>query len=259
MEEVNPFISFDWYFADYSEEDGARFRALKERAEQTVVLARLVQADSLTNFALWSELPEDHPVGELWPETQTDLLATIYLAYGGFFRQALATLRSWFEVSTHAVFFSGHYGQPTGRYEQWRKGQRNAPANMAVLADSLAAREDKNLPVDKETFRLKLCPIYEFLSRQTHAQGLDVCDLQEGRDNVPRYLPKSFDIWNSKVLEAFDSICFLYRVFFPKPVAAYLRGSGKELERMIELGDLLKGSLPGFGELVQEVLAVMKP
>lgn len=257
MEKIDPFTSFDWYFADASEEHGARFRALEDRTEHTLVLAHVVEADSLTNFALWSQLPKGHPVGELWLETQTDLLATIYLAYGGFFRQALTIVRSWFEITTHAVFFSGHYGQPTGRYEKWREGQRNAPANMTILADSLAARKDRELPVDDKMFRLKLCPIYEFLSRQAHAQGLDVCNLQEGRDNVPRYLPKSFDLWYSKVLEAFDAISFLHRVFFPRPVAEYLRGSRKELESMVELGNLLKGSVPGFGELVQDVLGLV--
>lgn len=253
MEKANPFTAFDWYFADVSADDGARLHALQDRPQQTAVLINVVQADSLTNFALWSELPKGHPVGELWLESQTDLLATVYLAYGGFFRQALTIVRSWFEISTHAVFFSGHYGQRNGRYEQWRAGQRNAPANMAVLAESLAARTDKVLPVDKATILLKLSGLYEFLSRQTHAQGLDICDLQEGRDNVPRYLPKSFDIWYSKLLEAFGAICFLYRVFYPRELAAYLKGSKKELESMTALTGLLKDSVPEFGELARDV------
>ncbi len=35
-------------------------------------------------------------------------------------------------------------------------------------------------------------------------RGLNIYNFQEGRDNVPRYLPKSYDIWFSKMLSAFE-------------------------------------------------------
>lgn len=257
MEDKNPFSAFDWYFTDASEEDCARLHALKDRPQQAAVLMDVVSADSLTHFALWSELPRDHPVGQLWLETQTDLLATIYLAYGGFFRQALTVLRSWFEIAVHGVFFSGHYGQPEGRYEQWRLGQRNAPANMPDLAQSLASRTDRATQVDKSVILDKLDPVYKFLSHQTHAQGLDIYELQQGRDNVPRYLPKSFDLWYASVLEAFDAVSFLYRLFFPKEIAAYLKRSGAELNRMVELNNGLKDQMPEFAKLVSDVLVLI--
>ncbi len=86
--------AFDWYFTDISEEDSARSQALQEKQLETNVLVDLISADSLVNFALWNELPKNHPVAELWLESQTDLQATIYLAYGGFFRQALVIVRT---------------------------------------------------------------------------------------------------------------------------------------------------------------------
>ncbi|HUY14702.1 MAG TPA: hypothetical protein VMX16_13905 [Terriglobia bacterium] len=257
MEKKNPFSSFDWYFTDASEEDAARFRALKDRPQQTSVLMNVVSADSLTHFALWSQLPPGHPVAELWLETQTDLVATIYLAYGGFFRQALTVLRAWFEIAVHGVYFSGHYGQPDGRYEQWRRGQRNAPAKMQAIAKSLASRTDKALQVGESAILEKLYPVYKVLSLQTHAQGLDIYELQEGRDNVPRYLPKSFDLWYAKVLEAFNAISFLYRVFFPEEIATYLKGSKAELESAVELKNLIGKLIPEFGELVEDVLVLV--
>jgi hypothetical protein len=257
MEKMDPFITFDWYFADASAEDSARVQALNARPSETRVLLDIVRADSVVNFALWSELPDGHPVRELWLESQTDLLATVYLAYGGFFRQALAVVRSWFEITTHEVFFSGHYGQPTGRYEKWRAGERNAPTNMEVLAESLAARTDKVLAVDKAAILIKLNGLYGFLSQQTHAQGLDVCNLQDGRDNVMRYLAGSFEIWYTKLLEAFGAICFLYRVFFPRQLGGYLGRSKGELETVVALEGTLKGSVPEFAELVRDSLAFL--
>jgi len=257
MEDRDPFMAFDWYFADVSEGDAARYHALEDKPLETSVLMNLVRADSLVHFALWDELPKNHPVAELWLETQTDLLATIYLAYGGFFRQAFTVLRSWFEIAVHGVFFSAHCGQPSGRYEQWRRGQRNAPARMEELAESLASRADKIIGVDKSTILQKIDPVYSFLSLQTHARGLNVYNLQDGRDNVPRYLPRSFDLWYGKVLEAFDALCFLYRVFFPKAIASYLGKSQAERGNAHELARSLSGAMPDFGNLMTDVFALV--
>jgi len=254
----NPYWVFDWYFTDASGQESARHQALTDKPLETAVLMDLVRADSLVHFALCSELPEGHPVAELWLETQTDLLATIYLAYGGFFRQAFTVLRSWFEIAVHGVFFSAHHGQPSGRYEQWRHGQRNAPARMEDLARSLATRSDKAIQVDQSTIYHKLDPVYSFLSQQTHAQGLDIYELQAGRDNVPRYLPRSFDLWYEKVLEAFDAVSFLYRVFFPAEIASYFRKSKAEATRALDLARSLAPVMPDFGKLVEEVMVLVK-
>lgn len=255
-EHQDPFHTFDWYFTDASTGDAARLHALNDKPRETDTLMNLVNADSIVHFALWSELPENHPVGELWLETQTDLLATIYLAYGGFFRQAFTILRAWFELAVHAVFFSAHYGQPSGRYEQWRRGQRNAPAKMLELAESLASRADQVIPTDKATIFNRLDPVYSFLSLHTHSQGLDIFNLQEGRDNVPRYLSKSFDLWYEEVLEAFNAACFLYRIFFPREIASYLRKSKPEMERANELAAILSRLVPDFGDLIAEAVAL---
>jgi hypothetical protein len=123
---------------------------------------------------------------------------------------------------------------------------------MKELAETFASRQDKLMPVDQATIFQKIDPVYGFLSRQTHAQGLDLYDLQEGRDNVPRYLPKSYDIWYSKMLSAFDAVCFLYRLFFSPAIAAYFRNSPREQQRGRELAKLLSGSLPELGGLMSD-------
>lgn len=213
---------------------------------------KLIEADSIIHFALWSELPKNHPVGALWLETNTDLLSTIYLSYGGFFRQALTILRSWFELGIHGVFFSAHYAQSSSRYEQWRIGYRNAPAKIIDIANSLANRPDKLFNADKEMIKNKLS-IYSFLSEHAHGRGLDIYNLQEGRDNVPRFLPKSFDIWYVKVLEAFDSLCFFYRLFFLKEIALYFKKPDNEMQRARNLKNVFKELMPEFIALLDEI------
>ena len=255
--ETDPFMTFDWDFAD-GYEDSARRNALRDKPNETQTLIAVVSADSLVHYSLWEELPKDHPVGQLWLETQTDLVASVYLAYGGFFRQALAVLRCWFEIAVHGVFFGGHYGQPTERYEQWRQGGRNAPARMQSVAQSLAARPDKLLPLDEGAFLGKLDPVYSFLSQQTHAQGLDVHNFQERRDNVPRYLPKSYDLWYQKVLEAFDTVCFLYRAFYARRIRSYFAKAGAEMERGAQLASSLAEAMPEFAALISEASQVTR-
>jgi hypothetical protein len=253
MKLKDPFSTFDWYFTDASK-DAARYLALENRPSETSILMELISADSLVHFALWSELPSNHPVAELWLETQTDLQATIYLAYGGFFRQAFTVLRSWFEIAVHGVFFSAHYGQSTSRYEQWRNGKREAPANMRKIAASLAARSSNSIKLDEAAIFQKLDPIYSLLAQQVHGQGLDVYDLQAGRDNVPRYLSKSYDLWFKKLLDSFDAVCFLYWAFFQDEIASYLTKSGQEKERFCELKNVLVPVMPEFGKLAASVL-----
>ncbi len=257
-EEQDPFSAFDWYFTDVSEEHAARLHALKDKSLETSILMKLLSADSIVHFALWSELPDNHPVGQLWLETQIDLLSTIYLAYGGFFRQALTVLRAWFEIALHGVFFSAHFGQSNGRYEQWRSGQRNAPAKMQEIARALASRSDKLVNTSENEILGVLDSVYSFLSMQTHAQGLDVYDLQEGRDNVPRYLPKSFNLWYENVLKAFDALCFVYRIFYTREIATYLKNSKPEMQRVQELNKTLSKLMPNFGMLIQDVIAYAK-
>ena len=254
-EEQDPVSAFDWYFTDVSGEHAARFHALKDKSVKTSILMKLLRVDSVVHFALWSELPDNHPVGQLWLETQTDLRSTIYLAYGGLFRQALTVLRACFEIALHGVFFSAHFGQSHEPYERWRSSRRNAPAKMQEIARALASRSDQIIDISEAEIFDVLDPVYSFLSMQTHAQGLDVYDLLEGRDNVPRSLPKSFNLWYENGLKAFDALYFVYRIFYTKEIATYFRNSQPEMQHAQELAKSLSALMPNFGMLMKDVFA----
>ncbi len=132
--------TFDWDWSDSYRSESARSQALKHRPKQTRTLARICEGDSLINFALWSSLPQGHPVGELWLETQTDLHAAIYLAYGGYFRQAFVVLRTWFELALAGLYFANHYKQPNSRYRQWRRQPSSAGQHVQDLLIPCKAR-----------------------------------------------------------------------------------------------------------------------
>jgi len=253
LDSRDPFQVFDWYWADGSSES-ARSDALRSQPAETECLMEMISADSLLHFALWAVLGDSHPVGGLWSETQTDLQATIYLAYGGFFRQALTVLRTWFELVVHAVYFSDHYGQPTGRYEKWRIGDRNAPAKMEAIAVSLSGRRGKQLNVDADAILGELQPIYSVLCDQAHGSGLDKYKLQDGRDNVTRYLEKSFNLWFESLLKCLNAGCFLYRAFFRGELAEYFSRYKSEAARLGAVADKLSPKVPHLGKLVEELL-----
>lgn len=48
---------------------------------------------------------------------------------------------------------------------------------------------------------------------------------------------------------------FLYRIFFPKQIASYLKKSETELHHARELAKSLSGVMPGFESLMTEVIA----
>ncbi len=75
-------------------------------------------------------------------------------------------------------------------------------------------------------------------------------DLQNGRDNVPRFLEASWDLWFENLLMTFDAICFLYRVFYVPELAAYLRVSSSEKRRAIALGTQLAAKVPECNLLI---------
>jgi len=245
---------FDFYFSDVSESDGARQHALKDCPMETQKLIDVLSAETLVHYALWVELPKGHPTGELWLETNTDIRASIYLAYGGYFRQALAVLRSWFEISVLGVFFGAHYGQPTGRYEQWKRGARNSPVKMWDICHSLAQRSDRSKSTDEVGFRARLLPLYEVLSKQVHSRGIEVYDLQGGRDNVPRYLEHSFTKWHQSVLDVFDAICFLFDEFYRNELRKYLLNAPVELKRARTYASALEVDVPDLKRFVENAI-----
>lgn len=243
----DPFTTFDWVFTDASVIHGARHHALAERPSETQQLMALIEVDSLVHYALFHQLPKGHPIRELWLETNTDLLATVYLAYGGFFRQALTVLRAWFEIAIHGVYFSEkNWKQRSSKYQQWRRGERNAPADMRKIVASLGQQSDY---AESGVLR-KLSPLYSALSTYTHAQSLDAEDLQMDRDNVPRYLAKSFGIWFARVFECADIVYWLYSVAHEEDIAIYLSASTKERESALSAKCQLKELLPNIDHLI---------
>jgi len=246
--------AFDWEWSDELPMESARDQALLNRKTSTRVLAKMSEAHTFIHFALWNALPDGHPVGDLWMETTTDVGATIYLAYGGYFRQALAVLRLWLELSVNGVYYS----QPTSRYKKWRSGERLAPTDMKKIAQSLSTHLPGDAKANAKAIQQKLEPLYVILCHHVHGQGLDVYDLQSGRDNVPRFLERSYDLWYECAFKVLDATSYLYRLFYAKELSTYLNGSKSEHLEAISHGKVLEPHAPEFTRFVFEASSLVK-
>jgi len=187
-------FAFDVGFSDIWTDESVRHITFEKRNEDLYLLKNVINADSIINSFLSFEI--EHPQRELWLESQTDLMSSIYLVLGGYYRQAFVCLRTWFEITLLAVYYSKYYKGTGSRYNQWKKGIRHSP-NWKHLLDSLFSRiqfQSVNVNIG---LRSKLERFYTELSAFVHNRGMLKYDLQRGRDNVPRFVNHAFDLYLS--------------------------------------------------------------
>lgn len=93
------FGAFDLGFSDAFAEDSVRQQTFRSKLDALIDARKVIDGDSIVNYALFVELGDDHPTPRLWLECETDLRGSIYLTLGGYYRQALICLRTWLELT----------------------------------------------------------------------------------------------------------------------------------------------------------------
>jgi len=181
-------FNFDFYWSDESSES-ARFDTFKNKKEFFPEIEKIIDEDSEVNFRLFEKLGAQHPISQLWLESETDIKASVYLCFGGYYRQAIVILRSWLELTLMAIYFS-KYPQ---KYKKWKRGIEKSPGGNNLI--SKVFENGKKEIALKKKIKERRIRMYDKLSAFTHSRGIDKYKLQEGRDNVPRYLEKSFNLW----------------------------------------------------------------
>lgn len=119
---------FDFYWSDDSSES-VRSNTFDKKKEILPEIERIINEDSEMNFKLFEKFGLQHPVFQLWLESETDIKASIYLCFGGYYRQAIAILRNWLELTLLAIYFSTH----SQEYEEWKKGIKKAPIGNTLI------------------------------------------------------------------------------------------------------------------------------
>jgi len=200
---------FDFYWSDESSES-VRFDTFKNKKEFFPEIEKIIDEDSKLNFRLFEKFGVQHPVSQLWLESETDIKASVYLCFGGHYRQAIAILRNWLELTLLAIYFS----KCPYEYEKWKKGVKKSPTGR-ILIGKVFKNEMKKITTKKK-IKKKCKKIYGKLSVFIHSRSIDKYKLQEGRDNVPRYLEESFNLWFKLFKETSKINRDLLKAFFIK-------------------------------------------
>jgi hypothetical protein len=146
----------------------------------------------------------EHPVYELYTlEAELDLGASILLAFGGYYKQAAISLRSFLELA----FLSMYYADHRQEYDRWKKDPnvRSPPFHGKGTNNVLGYLFTQTMLRTYSDLKNEASELYTELSKFVHTSAIDVFDLWRGRDNVPRFLPRSFSFW-SRHLERTHSV-----------------------------------------------------
>ncbi|MBF6599022.1 MAG: hypothetical protein IVW36_00760 [Dehalococcoidia bacterium] len=209
---------FDW--SDLYSDESVRHVTIDKRRDDLSALIDARDAYHDLGFAIFSTLGDDlgtHPTPFLKLEAENDFTASVYVVFGGYYRQGFQLLRTWIELTVAGAYWGGTlYDRPESEYHQWLDGKKNTPKWHAML----------NAVLGKDTWRTKgdlaqrLDDLRECLSDYTHLRRLRELDTQVGRDNVPRYLVEVYERWRDAFVEGALLVCELWIRLYPELLRA---------------------------------------
>lgn len=225
-------FSFDLPFSDMLPNESVRSITVKNRFEELEQIRKIKNGDSIVNFALFMKLGQEHPSARLWLETETDLSSSIYLILGGYYRQALMCLRNWLELTLTGIYYNNYWKGETSRYNQWKSGQRQSPTWKNLL-EALFSRREFSAADEAVKLRKRLEILYNDLSAFVHNRGMSKYKLQNGRDNVPRYVEGAFNLYYRMVQKVFDMLVLILFISYSKELAYTKKEEFGEIEGLL--------------------------
>jgi hypothetical protein len=201
--------SLDLGFSDFFKDENVRQLTLQEKLDTIEQAIELMQLEESMNFSVFSSKGSKHPTAEIYAiDFPSDLRASTYLLLGGYYRQAILSLRNWLEIRLIGVYFALVSREPSG-YEDWKKGKRRAPIGKTLIR-SLFSRGEFHKANRFLRLREDIEKSYEELSAFMHGGRLTRPDLQSQTDNVPRFSPQSVDLWFEFASKIFRELVICY-------------------------------------------------
>jgi len=187
------YCSLDLGFSDGYPGENVRELTLKDKLGTIEDAVALLQAEEAIQYSLFVTLGDKHPSPQIYAlDFPSDLRASLYLLLGGYYRQAIYCLRSWFEMRILGIYYSC-VEQDRSRYEAWKAETEEAPFGT-ILIGRLFARSEFQKADTQVDLRNRLRGVYGDLCAFTHGGGVERYNLQASTDNVPRYNPASVDL-----------------------------------------------------------------
>ena len=150
----------------------------------------------------------------------------------GYYRQALMCLRTWLELTLIGIYYNKYYKEKTSRYNQWKANQRRSPTWKNLL-DSLFTRLEFQNANKSINLRNKLEALYTELSAFVHNRGMSKYKLQNGRDNVPRYVENAFDVYYEMLQKTFNMLVLILFVSYQKELTYTKQEEWGEIENLL--------------------------
>ena len=218
----------DLGFSDLNDGENVRELTLQRRLDEIEAAVGMMTTEEALNFSLLMSYGVDHPSAELYAaDFPSALRASLYVLLGGYYRQAMACLREWFEIRLTGVYY-GLVERDVTRYAAWKSGAQG-PIGRGLVRKLFARAEFRK--TDGLELRQRLCDVYCQLSAFAHGSGLDQHGLQLETDNVPRCNPQSVDLWFEHVGRAFSEVVFCYFVAYGTASFSQLEDKGVEVLR----------------------------
>lgn len=210
-------FDFDW-----SDELAEAVRPTTFHSEpgRTDLLRGMNEALSVLSFSMFQTLGRDHPFAYVWYELQTDVNASVYLAYGGYYKQAFSPLRSWLQLAYAGAFFETRPNDFRG----WRDDLNDTPSVRTVCTQLWPERTPQ--------WAIGARELEESLGRTIHNRGLGRSRFQDGRDNVPRYVAHAYGQWFNAFERCFAAYIVLIAETHSDDARAYLSGAPEETRRL---------------------------
>ena len=201
--------SLDLGFSDFFKDENVRQLTLQKKLDTMEQAVELMRLEESMNFSVLLSKGFKHPTVEIYAiDFPSGLRASIYLLLGGYYRQAILTLRNWLEIRLTGIHFALVSQEPS-KYEDWKEGKGRAPIGKALIR-SLFRRAEFH----KADRFLRLCEdmkkLYEELSTFTHGGALTRYNLQSKTDNVPRLNLQSVDLWFEFASNVFGELVMCY-------------------------------------------------
>jgi hypothetical protein len=201
--------SLDLGFSASFKDENVRQLTLQEKLDTIEQAIELMQLEESMNFSVFSSKGSKHPTAEIYAiDFPSDLRASTYLLLGGYYRQAILTLRNWLEIRLTGVYFALVSREPS-KYEDWKEGKKRVPIGKTLIGSLFSRAEFRKV---NRLLRLRedIEKSYAELSTFTHGGALTRYNLQSQTDNVPRFNPQSVDLWFKFASEIFQELVICY-------------------------------------------------
>jgi len=207
--------------------NSVRVQTFQNQQSALFEVANLVRLDYVLTESLFHILPPGHPSSELSTESETDFKGSIYLALGGYYRQAIAALRGWLEIILTGIYYDQHYNYLDSPYDRFKQGCERSPAWTRLL--KCVFERDNFATADREhDLKQLLEDLYDDLSAFVHRRGFGQRDLQLCRD-IPRYDSASFELWFSLAKRVSDATVQVLIVEYAQQLRRYFSTSNQGL------------------------------